>query len=349
MLRMTIPAIRVYLFCILLPLLLVGCGKEEGYEIRDGKVIWHSWRGDGLSGTWSEGVLLDDARGFTILQQQGYAKNAESVFHGSRKLDGADATTFELLDQSSGLAKDAKRVYLSGAVIAGADPATFALTGVEYLGRDNKDYYLGTAPLHVRDMSTFKTVKDNTFCSQDRDHCIWAWNKFDYYVGTQATPMADSNTFQVIQSSYAKDAKQVYFGSTVLAGADVASFQGIGGESGEFAKDAKHVYWNGEVVEGSDAKTFQLLKYRYAKDSKQAYFCYASGSPPLILAGSDAKTFEVIGPSTQGFGYAKDAKYVYQGANVITGADPATFVVDQGDPENASDKNQRYRNGEPVK
>ncbi|WP_281419387.1 hypothetical protein [Thiothrix unzii] len=40
---------------------------------------------------------------------------------------------------------------------------------------------------------------------------------------------------------------------------------------------------------------------------------------------------------------------MYQGANVITGADPATFVVDQGDPENASDKNQRYRNGEPVK
>ena len=50
MLRMTMPAIRVYLFCILLPLLLAGCGKEEGYEIRDGKVIWHSWRGDGLSG-----------------------------------------------------------------------------------------------------------------------------------------------------------------------------------------------------------------------------------------------------------------------------------------------------------
>jgi hypothetical protein len=91
-----------------------------------------------------------------------------------------------------------------------------------------------------------------------------------------------------------------------------------------------------------------VLKYRYAKDSKRAYFCYAGGIPPLVLPGSDAKTFEVIGPSSQGFGYAKDAKQVFQGANTIPGADPATFVVDSNDTDNASDKNRRYRHGEPL-
>lgn len=332
------------LLCALLPLLLSSCGKEVGYEIRGDKVIWNSWLGDGMFGKWSEAVVTD-AQGFQILQQEGYAKNAQDVFHGGAKVDGADAATFQLLEKQGGLAKDAKRVYDRGAVIEGADPSGFERAGMEGLGRDTKDYYLGTQPLHVRDVASFK-VLDTNACGKDDK--IWAWDSLDYYVKTQATPIADPATFQVIQSWYAKDARQVYFGSKVLSGADVATFQGIGGESGEFAKDTKNVYWQGQVVEGCDAATFQLLKYRFAKDSKHAYFCYSGGIPPLTLPDSDGKTFEVIGPSSQGFGYAKDSKQVYQGANVITGADPATFGVDPGDPEKASDKNRRYHYSKPV-
>jgi len=338
-------SLRACLFWFLFPLLLVSCGREEGYEIRGDKVMWNSWRGDGLFGQWSEAEVTDSA-GFEILQPKGYAKNATLVFHGGGQISGADATTFQIMEKWGGLAKDAKRVYDGGAVIEGAESATFQLTDMQGLGRDSKDYYLGTHPLHVRDMATFKVLDANAY---GKEHRIWARSKLDYYVGTKATPIADSATFQVVQSWYAKDAKQVYFGSEVIAGADATTFQGIGGESGEFAKDVKHVYWQGEVVAGCDAATFQLLKFRYAKDSAHAYFCYASGTPPLILPGSDATTFEVIGPSSEGFGYAKDAKQVYQGANVIPGADPATFVVDPNDTGNASDKNQRYYHGEPVK
>ena len=345
---------RAILAFTLLPLLLGACGwgKREGYEIRSGKVIWNSWRGDGLFGKWSEGVVTDDARGFKILQQKtsemdGYANNAQNIYYGPGKLDGADVKTFELLD-GSGMAKDAKHVYHKGAVIENADPVTFRLTERAHLGRDAKDYYYWGVPLRVRDVASFKSLQDADVCEHHKEHCIWARDKFDYYVGTQATPMADSNSFQVIQSIYAKDHRQVYFGSAVLKGADAASFQGIGGESGEFAKDAKHVYWRGEVVEACDAATFQLLDYRYAKDSKHAYFRYASGSPPLTLPGSDARTFEVIGPAADGFGYARDARQVYRGGNVIVGADPVTFVVDPKNTENASDKNRHYRYGEPV-
>ncbi len=337
-------SLRACLFWFLLPVLLVSCGKKEGYEIRGDKVIWNSWTGDGLFGKWSE-AELSDAAGFEILQPQGYAKNATHVFHAGRGIEDADAATFQMLGQQDKLAKDAKRVYTGGAVIQGADPATFEIAGMEGLGRDKADYYLSTEPLHVRDMASFKVVDANVCW---KDHHIWAQDKLDYYVGRKATPIADSATFQVVQSWYAKDAKQVYFGSAVLAGADAASFQGIGGESGEFAKDAKHVYWQGQVVEGCDAATFQLLKHRFAKDSKHAYFCYANGSPPLALPDSDGKTFEVIGPSSQGFGYARDAKQVYSGGNVIPGADAATFVVDPSNPEKASDKNRHYHYGEPV-
>ena len=338
------PAHLARIFCVILPLLLGSCGKEVGYEIRGDKVIWNSWQGDGLFGKWSEAVV-GDAQGFQILQPEGYAKNAQDVFHGGVKMEGADAATFQLLEKWGGLAKDSKHVYDVGGVIEGADPVTYERDGMEGLGRDKKDYYLGTQPLHVRDVASFKLL-DALACG--KEDLIWARDNLDYYVKTQAIPIADSATFQVIQSWYAKDARHVYFGSKVLAGAEAASFQGIGGESGEFAKDAKNVYWKGQVVEGCDAATFQLLKYRFAKDSKHGYFCYQNGSPPLALPGSDAQTFEVIGPSSPGFGYAKDSKQVYQGGNVISGADPATFEVDPGDTSKASDKNRRYRYGDPV-
>lgn len=346
--------LRAILTCTLLPMLFGACSKDrqEGYEIRGGKVIWNSWRGDGLAGKWSEAVVTDDAKGFVILLQksaetEGYAKNPHDVYHGPGKLPGADPTSFQLLN-NLGLAKDARRVYSHGAEIKGADPATFQLTELANLGRDRRDYYFWGEPLHVRDVDSFRVVQDAAACAPNKAHCIWARDRFDYYVGNQATPIAHSDSFQVIQAVYAKDARQAYFGRTVIRGADAASFQGVGGESGEFAKDARHVYWQGEVVEGCDAATFQLLDHRYAKDSKHAYFRYASGSPPLALPGADARTFEVIGPSSEGFGYAKDARQVYQGAQVINGADPATFAVDPKDSENASDKHRRYRHGAPV-
>jgi hypothetical protein len=190
-------------------------------------------------------------------------------------------------------------------------------------------------------------LQDAAACSRDKKHCIWARDKFDYYVEKQAKPIADSNGFQVVQSVYAKDAKQVYYGSSVLSGADAATFQGLGDASGEFTKDARRVYRRGEPVEGWDAATIQLLDFSYAKDRKHAYFRLESSNAPLILAGADARTFEVIGPSSKGFGYAKDAKQVYYGAEAIPGADPATFVVDARDTEKAADKHRQYHYGRP--
>jgi len=65
--------------------------------------------------------------------------------------------------------------------------------------------------------------------------------------------------------------------------------------------------------------------------------------------GSDGTTFQVIGPSTKGFGYAKDAKRVYFAASPIEGADPATFEIEKSDPDRAKDKNGAYQYGQPAK
>ncbi len=337
-------SLRTCLLCTLLPLLLVSCGKQAGYEIRGDQVIWHSWRGDGLFGEWSEAVLTD-SKGFEIFQRQGYAKNAADVFHNGGRISDADPATFQMFANREDLAKDAKQVYRDGGIIQGADPATFALTDMYDLGKDAKDYYLGLKPLHVKDMASFQILEAEHW---RKDNLIWARERDQYFMREQATPIADSASFQVLQSYYAKDTKQVYFGAGVLAGADPATFQGCGGLAGELAKDAKQVYWEGKVVEGCDAASFEYLRLHFARDRQHAYFCYSSGSPPMILPGSDAKTFEVIGVASEDFGYAKDAKQVYRGGNIVPGADPATFVVDPSDTENASDKHRHYRYGEPV-
>lgn len=341
-------SLRTCLLCTLLPLLLVSCGKQEGYEIRGDQVIWHSWRGDGLFGNWSESEMVE-AAGFTILEPYqdpcpGYAKNAQHVFCGPSIMQGAEVATFQVMDKWNSLTKDAKHVYYRYTAIEGADAATFERA--DKVWRDKADYYYrGSIPLHVRDWASFKVLNEK---DSSKDDVIWAHDKLDYYVEAKATPIADIASFQVIQSCYAKDAKQVYFGAGVLAGADPATFQGCGGLAGELAKDAKQVFWEGKVIEGCDAASFEYLRLHFAKDRQHAYFCYSSGSPPMILPGSDAKTFEVIGVASEDFGYAKDAKQVYRGGNVVPGADPATFVVDPNDTENASDKHRHYRYGEPV-
>jgi hypothetical protein len=338
---MMIPSLRACLLLFVLSLMLASCSKKEGYEIRGDKVIWHSWQGDGLFGKWSE-ANLTESRGFVIFQPQGYAKNTTHVFHNGRQIQNSDPATFQMFAKRDDMAKDAKQVYRNGGIIEGADPATFAFTDLYDLGKDANDYYLLHKALHVKDMASFQVLEPEYWRSQN---LIWARERDQYYVWEKATPIADSASFQVLQSCYAKDAKQVYFGSDVLAMADSATFQGCGGLHGELAKDVKQVFWEGKVVEGCDAASFEYLRLHFAKDFQHAYFCYSSGSPPMMLPGSDAKTFEVIGVASDDFGYAKDAKQVYRGGNVIEGADPATFVVDASDAENASDKNRRYRYG----
>ena len=337
---------RLYpLYALLIaPLIfLTGCGKKEGYEVRGGKVFFNRFQGDGLLGKWRDSEVAD-AQGFEILQPAGYAKNPTRVFFEGIPMDGADAGTFRLMAELGDLAKDARQVYWKGRVIEGADAVTFEATEMHGLCRDKSDYYLGPLPLHVRDMASFKVLSADA--AGKADH-IWAHDRHGYYVDTQVTPIADSASFELLLPCYARDARQAYFGSQVIAGADAATFQGIGGENGEFAKDAQQVYWRGQALTGSDPKTFELLEYRYAKDSKAVYFCYSGGIPPQVFAGADPGSFKTLGPSSDGFGYAKDAKQVYYGGNVIAGADATTFTLDK-DREYSSDKNRRYHYGEPV-
>ena len=137
-------SLRAYLLGALLPLLLVSCGKQEGYEIRGEQVIWYSWQGDGLCGKWSEGVLTD-SKGFEILRRQGYARTPAFTYCAGREISGSDPATFQILDKREDMGKDAKQVYLKGGVIEGADPATIVVdpSDTENASDKNRRYRCG--------------------------------------------------------------------------------------------------------------------------------------------------------------------------------------------------------------
>ncbi len=341
-------------FLVVIMLCLVGCGPSagasiglsqgDGYEVKGNEVYYRAeGRSNGLyTEVNTQLVAGADGRTFKSLAGEGYGKevygkDAQHVFYRGALIPDSDAATFAFFEQWY-YARDARQVYYLGAVIVGADPATFELIGEDTLGRDKQDYYLQQTPLHVRDLASFKVTGKVGY-----KDTIWAYDRAAYYVESDGVgiPIADGSTFQVLNSAYAKDAKQVYYLKTILAEADAATFQML--DSG-YAKDAKQVYHDGTVFAEADAASFQALGYNYAKDAQQVYFL------TTVFAAADVQTFQVLGGGTEsqwssdGTSYAKDAKHVYCGVSVIPGADLATFEA--GD-SGIKDKHRYYRCTEP--
>lgn len=335
-------------FAVLLPWGLAGCGPSEselGYQVRGSAVFWvDRVTPDALKGGYG-GIVYErreyplvgaDARTFQVLAHPAYAKDATHVFVDGRLLEGADAPTFQLIGGDR-MAKDARHVWAGNYAIPGADPATFAFVGNGLVARDRKDYYWGSKPLHVRDVGAFKVLRPDASSSDVVE--MWGYDTQGFWVRDEMTPIADGATFQYLGFTYAKDGKQVYFQRGVFFGADPKTFRFVGGEC---AADAAHAFWHDFVLEGADPRSLTVMDYHYVRDAARVYHMNER------IDGADAPSFQVIGPSTKGFGYARDAKRVYYAASVIEGADPATFAVDPGDPERATDKAGPFQYGKRV-
>lgn len=204
-------SIPVLFWSLLVPLFLGGCLKTEAdYDVRGSEVYFRTYRGNGL---WNEAtehrVEGADGRTFKTLSPGPFAKDAEHVIYQHMVLPGSDAKTFKLLDDGGQYGKDARQVYCRG-VIEGADPASFEFVGevsekrgttsFYRVAKDKKDYYLGSSPLHIRDLASFKIAKDGGDVGD-----IWANDRFNYYVGAEAFPIADGSTFEILRSGFAKE------------------------------------------------------------------------------------------------------------------------------------------------
>lgn len=226
----------------------------------------------------------------------------------------ADPTTLALVYDSRGqetkYLKDANTVFYIAyelgtvvAVVRGADPATFHVNADPTSGEE-----LGVDGAHV-------------------------------YIATSTVPYADPASFANVATGYYKDAKHVYYGTSVtaiqpIAGADPATFAllsinttgNIRRGTSSFSRDAAHVYWQGKLVEGANPNSFALLPDETGRPSNYyrdaAHVFYENDNTIVLIPGSDAMTFVILDTYAH---LAKDTHAVYDG-NRILPIDAHTFV-----------------------
>ncbi len=271
------------IFALLAVMMLAGC-TDGSYKVMGDKVYFTWW-------TFSFG-------------------------HQQQELVGADAATFEEVNEWLG--KDKDHVWYKERLAEGCDPQTLQVKERD-LFCDSKDYYYKGAALHVADMGSFEVLSIN-------EDCLWAKDsKFAYHDSTRIDSV-DAATFEVINDFYARDSKHVFHSIYLLPEADPKTFQDL-----EFLyqKDKNHVWYSDSIMPEAEPNDFQT-KWFYGWDSKRVWY---NGQ---MLKDADPKTFEVL---ESGY-YAKDKNRVWFHDEIVKGADAASFK-DDGQMI-GHDKNQKY-------
>ncbi len=92
------------------------------------------------------------------------------------------------------------------------------------------------------------------------------------------------DTFEVIDTSYSKDHKNIFYLSTTIKGADVKTFEIV---DYPYSKDSNNVYIHGIPLEEADAESFSIVKSGYfAKDKNFVYDMEGK-----IVEGANPNTF----------------------------------------------------------
>ena len=151
------------------------------------------------------GVISD---GFEYLGG-GFAKSDVHVFNRGQVLEGADARTFELLDEKGFFTKDHQSVFCSGKKLEGAHAASFKKVKFSYYVDQNVAYYL-SHKLENSDANDFEFFGDRYSKS----------GKYVYY-REKVIPDSDAETFQVLSGKNGK----------------------------YLAEDKNHKYWGGKKVD----------------------------------------------------------------------------------------------------
>jgi hypothetical protein len=262
--------------------------------------------------------------GYQILDGTLY-RQAELGYEMMMQVDVATVVFLETSDPGVVYSKDRYRVYRNEKVIEGADVSTFMLYEDQqqpnhhsaHISYDNRQVYFDTDTLSGANPTTF-TAKGDYFSDDDQ---LW-------YAQVELVD-ADAASFTPLSLGYAKDATNVYYGTTRIPGADATTIVVLGGKEyddisaqyGVYAKDAIRVYIGTEVLAGADAGTFVHLRHHYAKDAARVYY---DGQPIL---GADTDTFEVLGADSYNEIYARDEFAVYERDQILVGVDPATFEI----------------------
>ena len=201
---------------------LVSC--STGYHNDGNAVSYKSWN-EGNGG--HEDKLDADPATFKILRFDDYAKDDRVVFYKGEIITGADAGTFEAIEEF--YARDKNRGYYGKDPVKGSDGKTFTVINA-YYSRDQKDIYYEIDPLHTVNPEGFKFVhgKDDFQC--------WTTDGHYYYYNQYKVPSEEYADLTIYEKSggLSKDKHWVYWldhklnfdedGKKVLDTIDVASF-----------------------------------------------------------------------------------------------------------------------------
>ena len=143
--------------------LLTAC--NSGYNKQDGKWVWISYNES--NGKSVIEIDKHDFETFTVLDNEDYARDKNSVFYIGKTINSADPKTFEVL--SNGYSKDINNVFLDVEKVIFADPKSFEKLKFPY-SRDDNHVFCGTLPLKIEknEVNEFIVVNDNELMSSSK-------------------------------------------------------------------------------------------------------------------------------------------------------------------------------------
>jgi len=241
----------------------------------------------------------------------------------------------------------------------------FALLGLSACDGSNYrhrggEWAHGDASFTPQDPSSFQPL-DERF-ARDRDSvffCETYRNSQEYWsilhLRIVRIDGADAATYVSLDKGYARDKHRVYLIGMPFTVRNAASFEPL---TGDFARDAQRGYHGRVEIPGSHGPTFQGVDERdtaCGRDHANGYYGYRdqarldeTGKPRRVvrtLRRAQPAALRVLGRD-----YAADAHHVWHEGQLVVGADPSTFVVDETQQESADakDKSGTWNAGQRV-
>ena len=168
-------------------LTLVGC--STGYENNGKAVYYKHW--NEASGRHKEKIDANPAT-FKIFGFDKYAKDDKNVFYKGEIITGADAESFEALEEF--YARDKNIGYYGKAPIKNSIGKTFKVIN-SYYSTDGKDYFYDTSALNMADPNNFK------FVYGEGDYQCWTTDGKYYYYNNYKVPSDDYANLTIYEKS----------------------------------------------------------------------------------------------------------------------------------------------------
>lgn len=198
---------------------LVGCNSMNKYIYNDTHVYWVKSDYSDINYTKGKKVPMYgvDLSSFRVLDEKIYAVDNKAVYYSGIPIAFAEPGSFKLL--KNGYAIDKNHVFLQGEIIYGASPkqVSFFNDNISVIKAGEFIFYeyQGFNPCDVKSFLPFKNDKR------------WSRDAKCVYYKDRIVATADANTFMPLNYQYAKDKNGIFYESTRLDDADLATFKVI--------------------------------------------------------------------------------------------------------------------------